>query len=77
MPRDALIMFAVAAIFGLAGAWMLLQLRKPLPEGRVYAYRIAGIMAASGAAALALSAAYLWSWSAPAPAPVTPSASQE
>ena len=73
MGWDVLIMAAVAAVFGLAGAWMLLQLRKPLPEGRVYAYRMVGIMAASGAAALAISAAFLWSWSAPAPAPVTAS----
>ena len=72
MSSQVIIMFAVAAVFGLAGAWMLLQLRKPLPEGRVYAYRMAGVMAASGAAALAISAAYLWSWSAPAPASVLP-----
>ena len=72
MSWDALIMFAVAAILALAGAWMLWQLRRPLPEGRTYAYRMAGIMAASGAAALAISAAFLWSWSAPAPPSVTP-----
>lgn len=77
MTHDVFIMFTVAAVIGLAGTWMLLQLRKDLPERRVYAYRMVGIMAVSGAAALALSAAYLWSWSADAPAPVTSSASQE
>lgn len=72
MPRDALIMFAVAVVIGLAGLWLLVQLRRPQPDRRVYAYRMTGIMAVSGAAALALSAALLWSWSAPAPAPATP-----
>ena len=72
MTRDVLIMAAVAAVLGAAGAWMLLQLRHKLPEGRVYAYRMAGIMAASGAAAIAISAAFLWSWSASAPPSVTP-----
>ena len=29
MPRESLIMFAVAAVLGLAGLWLLLQLRTP------------------------------------------------
>lgn len=60
MPIGTLIMLVVAAAFALPGLWLLLQLRRPLPEGRVYAYRMAGIMALAGAAVLVLAAALLW-----------------
>lgn len=58
------IMFGVAAIFAVAGAWMLLQLRSPtITERLVYAYRMVGVMLVSAAIVLAASAAALRSWS--------------
>lgn len=66
MPLQSLIMFAVAAVSGLAGAWMLLQLRHAQPPARVYVYRMAGIMAVSLAIVLAFSAHAMWQWSVPA-----------
>jgi hypothetical protein len=63
MPIESIIMFAVAAVFAGAGAWMLLQLRGTLSEGRVYAYRMVGIMALSGGVVLAMSATAMWQWS--------------
>ena len=65
MPLQSLVMFAVAAVFGLGGAWMLLQLRRPLAPARVYVYRMAGIMAVSLAIVLAFSAHAMWQWSTP------------
>ncbi|MEH3101790.1 hypothetical protein [Sphingomonas adhaesiva] len=63
LPLQAAIMFAVAAVLSLAGAWLLLQLRRPLGAGRVYAYRMTGIMALSGGVVLAMSATAIWRWS--------------
>ena len=63
MPRESLIMFAVAAVFGLGGAWMLLQLRRPQAPARVYVYRMAGIMMVAGGIVLGFSAAAMWRWS--------------
>lgn len=63
MPRESLIMFAVAAVFGLAGLWLLLQLRSPQGPARVYVYRMAGIMMVAGGIVLAFSAAAMWRWS--------------
>ncbi|TCP34239.1 hypothetical protein [Sphingomonas sp. BK235] len=63
LPPQSAIMFAVAAPFTLAGAWLLAQLRHPLPEARVYAYRMVGVMALAGGVVLALSAAAMWQWS--------------
>jgi hypothetical protein len=63
MPLQSLIMFAVAAVFGLGGAWMLFELRRPQGPARVYVYRMAGIMAVSLAIVLAFSAHAMWQWS--------------
>lgn len=67
LPLQAAIMFAVAAVFALAGAWLLLQLRRRLSEGRIYAYRMTGIMALAGGVVLAMSATAIWQWSQPEP----------
>jgi hypothetical protein len=63
MPLESWIMFAVAAVIGIVGLWMVLQLRRPLTQGRVYAFRMVGIMALSGAIVLAMSAYAMWAWS--------------
>lgn len=63
MPRESLIMFAVAAVLGLAGLWLLLQLRTPQGPARVYVYRMAGIMMVAGGIVLGFSAAAMWRWS--------------
>lgn len=64
MPRESLIMFAVAAVLGLAGLWLLLQLRTPQGPARVYVYRMAGIMMVAGGIVLGFSAYAMWQWSA-------------
>ena len=63
MPRESLIMLAVAAVLGLAGLWLLLQLRTPQGPARVYVYRMAGIMMVAGGIVLGFSAAAMWRWS--------------
>ena len=63
MPRESLIMFAVAAVLGLAGLWLLLQLSTPQGPARVYVYRMAGIMMVAGGIVLGFSAAAMWRWS--------------
>ncbi len=63
LPLQSAIMFAVAALFALVGVWLLAELRRPLTEARVYAYRMVGVMAVSGGVVLALSAAAMWQWS--------------
>lgn len=63
MPLESIIMFAVAAVFGLAGAWLLLQLRAPQGPARVYVYRMVGIMSLAAAIVLAFSATAMWRWS--------------
>lgn len=64
MPRESLIMFAVAAVLVLAGLWLLLQLRAPQGPARVYVYRMAGIMMVAGGIVLGFSAYAMWQWSA-------------
>ncbi|MFG6282090.1 hypothetical protein [Sphingomonas sp. S6] len=64
MPRESFIMFAVAAVLGLAGLWLLLQLRSPQGPARVYVYRMAGIMMVAGGIVLGFSAYAMWQWSA-------------
>ena len=54
---------AVAAVIWIVGLWMVLQLRRPLTQGRVYAFRMVGIMALSGAIVLAMSAYAMLAWS--------------
>ena len=69
MPLESLIMFAVAAVLGLAGAFLLLVLIRPSGPAKVYVFRMAGIMLLAGAFVLAASALAMWQWSAPAPIP--------
>ena len=57
------IMYAVAAVLGAVGLGLLLALARPRSAGQVYAFRMAGIMAASGAIVLAMSATAMWRWS--------------
>jgi hypothetical protein len=63
LPLQSAIMFAVAAVFVLAGTWLLWQLRVPQGPARIYVYRMAGIMAVSGGVVLAMSAWAMWQWS--------------
>ncbi|KQN90554.1 hypothetical protein ASE95_13900 [Sphingomonas sp. Leaf231] len=63
LPLQSAIMFAVAAVFGLGGTWLLWQLRQPQGPARVYVYRMVGIMALSGGVVLAMSAWAMWQWS--------------
>ncbi len=70
MPLQSLIMFIVAAVFGLVGTGLLIALRKPQAPARVYVYRMVGIMAVSIAIVLAFSAHAMWQWSV-TPSPVS------
>ena len=63
MPLESLIMFAVAAVLGLVGAYLLLALIRPSGPAKVYVFRMAGIMLVSGAFVLAASAYAMWQWS--------------
>jgi len=63
MPRESLIMFAVAAVLAATGLWLLVQLRTPQGPARVYVYRMAGIMMLAGGIVLGFSAAAMWRWS--------------
>ena len=67
MPLESIIMFAVAAVFVVLGAGLLLALTRPRSAGQVYAFRMVGIMALSGGVVLAMSATAMWRWSANAP----------
>lgn len=64
LPPQSAIMFTVALVLGLTGLWLLLQLRRPQSEGRVYAFRMVGIMTLAGGMVLAMSASAMWQWSA-------------
>ena len=59
-----LIMYAVALVFALIGAGLLLALARPRSDGQVYAFRMVGIMALAGGVVLAMSATAMWQWSA-------------
>ena len=63
MTLQVAIMFAVAAVFGLVGAGLLLSLARPQPPARVYVYRMAGIMALAAGIVLGFSAWAMWGWS--------------
>lgn len=56
-------MAGVAAILGLGGAWLLVQLRRPQGPARVYVYRMVGIMAVSAGVVLGFSAYAMHQWS--------------
>jgi ABC-type lipopolysaccharide export system ATPase subunit len=57
------IMYVVAALFALIGAGLLLALLRPSGAGKVYAFRMVGIMALALGAVLAASATAMWRWS--------------
>ncbi len=63
MTWGTTIMFAVAAVLALAGAGLLLALVRPSGPGKVYAFRMAGIMLVSAGVVLAFSAWATWEWS--------------
>ena len=63
MTFDIAVMYAVAALLTVAGAYMLLRLRSSrISERRTYAYRMVGIMLTSAGIVLAMSATAMWSW---------------
>ena len=57
------IMYAVAALFTALGAGLLLSLTRPSAPGKVYAFRMIGIMALSLGIVLSMSATAMWRWS--------------
>jgi hypothetical protein len=63
MTSSIAIMFAVAALFTLIGAGLLLALLRPASAGKVYAFRMIGIMALSLGIVLIMSASAMWHWS--------------
>ena len=63
MSWQVLAMYAVAAVFGLTGAGLLLSLIRPQPPARVYVYRMVGIMALAAGIVLTFSATAMWQWS--------------
>ena len=63
MSWSILIMYAVAAMFTAVGAGLLLALTRPSRPGKVYAFRMIGIMALSWGIVLAMSATAMWRWS--------------
>ena len=63
MTLQVAIMYAVAAVFGLIGAGLLLALIRPAGPAKVYVYRMAGIMLLAAALVLACSATAMWQWS--------------
>lgn len=63
MTMGIAIMYAVAAVFTLIGAGLLLALLRPASAARVYAFRMVGIMALSLGVVLLMSASAMWRWS--------------
>ena len=64
MTYGAGIMFIVASLLALAGAFCLIRLRAPhITEKQTYAFRMAGVMLLSAGVVLAFSAAALQRWS--------------
>ena len=64
MTLQVQIMYAVAAVFTLLGAGLLLRLVRPAGPAMVYVFRMVGIMAVSLGIVLAVSATAMWNWSA-------------
>lgn len=64
MTGQIAIMYAVAAVFAVTGAGLLLALVRPGGPARVYVYRMVGIMALALGVVLAMSATAMWQWSA-------------
>jgi drug/metabolite transporter superfamily protein YnfA len=65
MSWQILIMYGVAAVFSIVGAYMLLALLRPAGPAKVYVFRMVGIMALAAGIVLAMSATAMWQWSAP------------
>lgn len=64
MTYPVAVMYAVATLLTIAGAWMLLRLRSAsISERRTYAYRMVGIMLASAGIVLLISATAMRQWS--------------
>ncbi len=63
MTWGTVIMYAVAAIFGVSGVVLLLALARPSGPAKVYVFRMAGIMALAAGVVLAMSATAMWRWS--------------
>lgn len=63
MMWQILAMYAVALVFALVGAVLLLALARPRSAGQVYAFRMIGIMTLAGGVVLAMSATAMWQWS--------------
>ena len=57
-------MYAVSVAFVVAGAGLLLALLRPAGPGKVYAFRMIGIMAVAVGVVLFFSATAMWQWSA-------------
>ena len=64
MSWQILIMYGVAAVFSIIGAYMLLALTRPAGPAKVYVFRMVGIMAIAAAILLAFGATAMWRWSA-------------
>ncbi len=63
MTLQVAIMYAVAAVFALTGAGLLVSLLRPAGPAKIYVYRMVGIMALAFGIVLALSATAMWQWS--------------
>ena len=63
MSWSVLIMFAVAGVFVLLGAGLLLALIRTRAPAKIYVFRMVGIMALSLGIVLAFSASAMWQWS--------------
>ncbi|QNQ08104.1 hypothetical protein [Sphingomonas alpina] len=64
MTLQIAIMYAVALLFSLIGAGLLLALLRPAGPAKVYVFRMVGIMAVALGVVLAMSATAMWRWSA-------------
>lgn len=62
MTLQILIMYAVAAIFGLLGMGLILALTRPAGPAKIYVFRMVGIMALALCVVLATSATAMWQW---------------
>ena len=62
MTLQILIMYAVAAIFGLLGAGLILALTRPAGPAKIYVFRMVGIIALALCVVLATSATAMWQW---------------
>lgn len=63
MTWSIAIMYVVAMVFTVIGAGLLLSLTRRASEGRVYAFRMIGIMALALGVVLLMSASAMWRWS--------------